>query len=217
MGVVSVTGALLNCVSKLDTQSCTQCTLEAVPQINATAACLLGLLQLGPAPGQAGYGDSDPAMTGSELWRAAATSIARFWNLTRSQVFLELPRLQTSGLVESAPPRPRRRQPYRITLAGRAAFKEWLDDFVRAGLAEEQLRSPLVLSVFFGEFVATGELHSALTRARNQHQQRLAALEAMQRALGGVSRLPARTVDRGVEYQRLTISWIEGVLADLKT
>jgi DNA-binding PadR family transcriptional regulator len=204
-------------VSKLDTQFSTQCTLEAVSQINATAACLLGLLQLGPAPGQAGYGDPDPAMTGSELWRAAATSIARFWNLTRSQVFLELPRLQTSGLVESAPPRSRRRQPYRITPAGRAAFKEWLDDFVSAGLGQEQLRSPLVLSVFFGEFVSPRELRGALVLARNQHQQRLSALEAMQRALGGVNRLPARTVERGVDYQRLTISWIDAVLADVKT
>src|SRR5690242_3836930 len=98
-----------------------------VPRINPTAACLLGLLQLGPAPGQPGYGDPLPAMTGSELWRTASSSIARFWNLTRSQVFLELPRLEASGLVESAPPRPRRRQPYRITPAGRTAFVDWLN------------------------------------------------------------------------------------------
>src|SRR5215470_14125343 len=112
-----------------------------MPRINATAACLLGLLQLGPAPGQPGYGDPRPAMTGSQLWRAAATSIARFWNLTRSQVFRELPRLQAAGLVEPVERRPRRQQPFRITDAGRDAFTEWLAEFIGSGPRDEQLHS----------------------------------------------------------------------------
>jgi DNA-binding PadR family transcriptional regulator len=186
-----------------------------VPRINATAACLLGLLQLGPAPGQPGYGEASPAMTGSELWRTASTSIARFWNITRSQVFSELPRLGASGLVEPAPAGPRRRQPYRITSAGRAAFVDWLNEFVRAGLGEEQLRSPAVLAVFFGEFVSPSELRHALLQERERHAHRLAALESMQRALGDSRRLPAHTVTRGIGYQRLTLDWIDIVTRDL--
>jgi DNA-binding PadR family transcriptional regulator len=93
-------------------------------------------------------------MTSLQLWRAAATSIARFWNLTRSQVFRELPRLQADGLIEAVQPGPRRQQPFRITASGRDAFARWLADFLHSAPREEQLHSPLVLIVFFGDFIA---------------------------------------------------------------
>ncbi len=186
-----------------------------MPRINATAACLLGLLQLGPAPGQPGFGDPHAAMTGSQLWRAAATSIARFWNLTRSQVFRELPSLQASGLIEPAEPRPRRQQPFRITAAGRQAFSTWLSAFIGAEPREEQLHSPLVLSVFFGEFIDSASLRANLGAQRQLHANRLTMLERMQHVLGDSRRPPAQTVRRGLAYQRLTIEWIDAVLRDL--
>jgi DNA/RNA-binding domain of Phe-tRNA-synthetase-like protein/DNA-binding PadR family transcriptional regulator len=183
--------------------------------INATAACLLGLLQLGPAPGQPGFGQPNPAMTGSQLWRAAATSIARFWNVTRSQVFRELPRLDADRLVERAASGPRRQQPYRITPAGRQAFSRWLLNLTRHASRDEQLHSPLVLMVFFGELVPPSELKAALADHRRGHAERLAGLQRMQRVLGGSRRLPAQTVTRGLAYQALTIDWIDSVLGTL--
>jgi DNA-binding PadR family transcriptional regulator len=188
-----------------------------MPRINPTAACLLGLLQLGPAPGQPGYGDPDPAMTGSQLWRAAATSIARFWNLTRSQVFRELPRLRASGLIEAVPRGPRRQQPFRVTPSGRAVFAEWLAEFIRSGPRDEQLHSPLVLSVFFGDFIAPAELSASLFAHRRQHALRLEALVAMQRVLGASRRPPAHTIARGVLYHQLTMDWIDSVTSHSST
>jgi DNA-binding PadR family transcriptional regulator len=207
-------------MSKLDSWGFTESTLSAMPRINdinATAACVLGLLHLGPAPGQPGFGEADPAMTGSELWRAAAISIARFWNVTRSQVFRELPRLHADGLVEPAPVRSGRQQPYRITQTGRDAFSRWLLALARSGSRDEQLHSPLVLMVFFGELVPPTELKAALADHRRAHVERVAALETMQHALGASRRLPAQTVARGLAYQRLTIDWIDAVLALLDT
>jgi DNA-binding PadR family transcriptional regulator len=206
-----------NYLSNLDIGLSLLDTLARVPRINqhginATAACILGLLQLGPAPGQPGFGEPDPAMTGSQLWRAAATSIARFWNVTRSQVFRELPRLEAAGLVEPAPMRPRRQQPYRVTPAGREAFSRWLLDLTRSGTRDEQLHSPLVLTVFFGELLPSGDFQAALLEHRRAHVERLSALESMQRVLGASRRPPAQTVVRGLAYQRLTIDWIDRVL-----
>jgi DNA-binding PadR family transcriptional regulator len=186
--------------------------MPRINRLNATGACLLGLLQLGPAPGQPGFGDPTAGMTGSQLWRAAATSIARFWNLTRSQVFRELPRLEAQGLVELAPTRPRRQQPYRITTPGRTAFASWLSALVQSGHREEQLHSPLVLMVFFGELLPTAHLRDALLAHRRVHADRLGALERMHGVLGSSRRLAAQTVTRGIAYQRLTIEWIDGVL-----
>jgi DNA-binding PadR family transcriptional regulator len=154
-------------------------------------------------------------MTGSQLWRAAATSLARFWNITRSQVFRELPRLEGAGLIEATPLGPRRQRPYRITAAGKAAFASWLAEFSAAGPRDEQLHSPLVLTVFFGEWIAPERFRAVLTDHRRRHTERLEQLLAMQRVLGASPRPPAQTVTRGIAYQRLTIAWIDGLLENL--
>ena len=69
-------------------------------QIDATAACVLGLLLLGPAPGLAPAA-ADGAMTGWQIYETAGRSLGRFWNVTRSQIYLELGRLADAGLVEA--------------------------------------------------------------------------------------------------------------------
>ena len=67
-------------------------------------------------------GDAAPGMTGWQIYETAERSLARFWNITRSQVYLELDRLEQDGLVAGTGAEgPRARQPYTITEAGRAA------------------------------------------------------------------------------------------------
>src|SRR5690242_6175263 len=126
--------------------------------LTSTAACVLGILDMGPAPGMAGFQQGGP-MTGGQVFEAASRSVARFWNLTRSQIYAELPRLDADGLVEAVgEPGPRGAQPYRITDAGRRAFTDWIAAFVQRGPQDDQLRSPLLLAVFFGHFVDTTTL-----------------------------------------------------------
>jgi hypothetical protein len=61
-------------------------------------------------------------MTGWQIYEAAQDSICRFWNVTRSQIYLELGRLAQTGLIEdSGEGGPRERRPYRLTAAARAA------------------------------------------------------------------------------------------------
>src|SRR5947209_3637083 len=95
-------------------------------RLNATAACLLGLLELGPLPGS--DTDVEPeTLTGWQLYETASDSITRFWNITRSQIYVELPRLAAAGLVEITSQRgPRASRPYRLTPAGKDAFRAWL-------------------------------------------------------------------------------------------
>src|SRR5215212_7092481 len=112
--------------------------------LNSTAACILGLLQLGPAPGPGRARDwqQDSGMSGWELHATAEVSVSTFWNLTRGQLYAELKRLAEAGLVEPADaPGPRGRQRYRITASGRAAFSEWLPIWVEREAGDELLRS----------------------------------------------------------------------------
>jgi DNA-binding MarR family transcriptional regulator len=188
-----------------------------VPTINTTAAAVLGLLQLGPAPGAPPTASAE-GMSGWDLYVTARMSLGRFWNITRSQIYRELQRLADDGLVEAAGESgARERRPYRLTAAGQSAFAGWLEDWVRAGAREEQLRSPLVLTIFFGELVAPDALRLLLDDYRVQHQKRLAELRRMQSVLGDSRRLPEFTLRRGIAYQEMMVRWVEELSEFLQT
>src|SRR5437763_1427273 len=116
-------------------------------RLNATAACLLGLLELGPVPGSP-PGPDPEGMTGWQLYETASDSLARFWNITRSQIYVELARLAEAALAAATTERgPRASRPYRITAEGKAAFRAWLLDWATQEPKDEQLHSPLLLIV----------------------------------------------------------------------
>jgi DNA-binding PadR family transcriptional regulator len=186
-------------------------------EVNPTAAVLLGLLELGPAPGTEGYGDGT-AMTGWQLHETVRASVGAFWNVTRSQVYVELERLAAAGLVDELADRgPRRQRPYRITDAGRVAFAEWIAGLAGEPARPDQLRSPLTLLVFFGERVPPRLLRRALQEHRALRERRLEQLEGMAAALapGDTGRLPSAVLRRGIALHRLHVEWIDDVLAAL--
>ena len=183
-------------------------------RMNATAACVLGVMQLGPAPGQEGFGRGARGMTGWQVYEAARVSVCRFWNLTRSQIYRELAQLEDAGHVATVgDPGARARQAYRVTSSGEAAFRRWIEAFASGDPREEQLRSPLVLTVFFGEFVPAPTLHRLLVEHRARHQRRHEQLRAMTVALDARSapRLPAAVLARGLAYQQLMVEWLDGL------
>jgi PadR family transcriptional regulator AphA len=183
--------------------------------VNPTAAALLGLLELGPAPATDGYGEGS-AMTGWQLHETVRASVGAFWNVTRSQIYLELDRLAASGLVSVATERgPRRQRGYRITADGRTAFRAWITELARAPARPDQLRSPLTLLVFFGEYVPADLLRRALTEHRTARERRLEELHAMLAALAqrDRGRLPAAVLHRGVALAEMHLRWIDDVLA----
>jgi DNA-binding PadR family transcriptional regulator len=186
--------------------------------VNPTAAVLLGLLELGPAPATEGYG-ADGAMTGWQLHETVQASVGAFWNVTRSQIYVELERLAAAGLVEAAGDEgPRRRRPHRITPAGRAAFAEWIAALAAEPARPDQLRSPLTLLVFFGERVPSRLLRRALQEHRLLRERRCEQLETMAGALAPADRgrLPSSVLRRGIALARLNLEWIDEALAALE-
>src|SRR5947209_3287086 len=98
-------------------------------QFNTTAACVLGLLEMGPIPGTSRDAGPD-AMTGWQISETAAASLSRFWHVTRSQIYAELARLADAGLIEeTGETGPRSSRPYRITDAGREVFHTWIEEW----------------------------------------------------------------------------------------
>jgi DNA-binding PadR family transcriptional regulator len=187
--------------------------------LTPTAACILGLLEMGPTPGAARVPGPD-AMTGWQISSTAESSLARFWHVTRSQIYAELARLAEAGLVEdTGEGGPRSSRPYRITDAGRSAFRDWLTDWVAQEPKDDQLRSPLLLTMFFGMFLPDEKLRRILQEYRPRYQRQLDQLSRMFAIIEENQRRipPSQVLRRGVAYRELMIHWIDEVLVELPT
>src|SRR5207248_301893 len=125
--------------------------------LNPTAASLLGFLQLGP-------------MTGWDLDGWVRNSIGNFWNVTRSQIYRELRTLAERGYVEAGAAGRRDRVPYTIAPAGREAFAAWIGE----DPGTDVIRSRLLLTVFFGDFLDRARLREIVHDRRRQHEAELA-------------------------------------------
>ena len=165
-------------------------------ELNATAASLLGFLHQGQ-------------QTGWDLVQTVEGSIGNFWNVTRSQVYRELRTLEEQGLVEAGETGAREKRPYAITEAGRAAFRRW----IAREPGPDMIRSPMLLTVFFGDHLEPGLLARHLTLQRIQHQQRLDGYEALYAEISGEPGLgwPVQALRFGIEHERAVLRWMEGL------
>ncbi len=166
---------------------------RVITTLNSTAAALLGLLHDGP-------------MTGGELVAAADERFGAFWNVTRSQVYRELPALASAGLVKLGKAGARAAQPYTITPAGRKAFTAWLTE--PAG--PDHSRNPLLLRLGFGAQHSRTQLRRLVADARSEHE---AALTAQRERLGELRRDGAddymlATTEFGVAYEKALLKWL---------
>jgi DNA-binding PadR family transcriptional regulator len=170
-----------------------------VTELNPTAASLLGFLHHG-------------AMTGWDLARTVEGSIGYFWNVTRSQVYRELGRLEASGLVAMGATGARDKRPFSITAEGRAAFTAW----IRRDPGPELIRFPLLLTLFFGEFLDPRDVGRFLAAHRAEHERRLAEYREFLAALAESDPYAVATVRFGVAYEEAVLAWFDSLpwLAD---
>ncbi|HET6874108.1 MAG TPA: PadR family transcriptional regulator [Acidimicrobiales bacterium] len=179
--------------------------------LNSTAACLLGLLDIGPPPPGRQRWEADRTMSGTETWNAVKRSVGGFWSMTRSQVYAELKKLVAEDLVsESAPGR------YSITPAGEDTVQAWFRDFALAEPRDDQVRSPFTLTVFFGHYLAPDTLERVVRENRLRLERRLEALRLIEASLGGEDRsLPGSTLRRALLNATSAVDWADDVLRRL--
>lgn len=159
--------------------------------LNATQGSLLGFLHDGP-------------QTGWDLLETVARGLSRFWNVTSSHVYRELKVLEARRLVEAGPPGPRDRRPYTITEEGRAAFAAW----IAQEPGPEQIRIPLLVTLWFGRHVPRPRLTAILEHQRAEHAGRLAAYRALTDS-GEVTDPDVRAVvEFGIAYEDAFLAWL---------
>ncbi len=157
-------------------------------EVNATQGSLLGFLYDGP-------------MTGWDLLQEIDRGLARFWNVTPSHVYRELRTLQDRKLVSAGRTGVRDRRPFTITAAGRKAFKHW----IAQEPGPEQIRNPLLITLWFGRHVDDDTLAAILASNRDVHTERLRYYES----IPATDRHTSAVVAFGVAYEKAVIAWID--------
>lgn len=167
----------------------------AEDRLNATQGSLLGLLHDGPK-------------TGWDLLQEAEAGLARFWNVTPSHLYRELHTLEERKLIAAGAPGVRDRRPFRITAAGRRAFKAWMAEEP----GPEQLRFPLLVKLWFGRHLDDDPLAAFIDASRKDHEERLRLYES----IDAPDRFTASVIAFGMAYERAVLGWLSDLPQELR-
>ena len=160
---------------------------------------LLGLLSSAPA-------------SGYDLLKEFQGSLNEVWPATQSQVYTELTRLTTEGLIRIASEGPRGRKDYEVTASGLAQLHHWLADVP----PEPARRSDMLLRVFFLSVLSKEQRKAYLRTVGATAAAQAAALEAVRTSVESIDAPLARdgllALEYGVRLARMQIEWAEWAL-----
>ncbi|MDX2918426.1 MULTISPECIES: PadR family transcriptional regulator [Streptomyces] len=162
--------------------------------------------------------------SGYELARRFERSIGYFWTATHQQIYRVLGRMVADGLLlvreVEQQGRPDKKE-YSVTGPGRAALAAWL----HKPIEPESLRHDLAVKIRGAAFDDPAALIDEVERHRQVHRDRLAHYLAGElRDFTGPDapappdagqELQHVVLRGGIAYERMTIAWLDDVLATL--
>jgi DNA-binding PadR family transcriptional regulator len=113
--------------------------------------------------------------------------------------------LEERGLIEAGSPGVRDRVPFSITRAGRDEFQAW----IRRPPGPEQMRFPLLVSLWFGNHLEPARLGEFVEEARDEHSRRLELYESLQGYVETDDPHRHAVVRFGIAYERAVIGWLD--------
>ena len=164
-------------------------------------------------------------MSGYDLKQLINKSITHFyWSPAKSQIYGELRRLESHGLVtmREVPQtlRPDKRL-YQITPEGTEAMLQWLQS---SGVEADSYKSALLLKVFFGHMLSYDTNIGLLEERRKQVAQELVMCERRAQELQDKTRgpevdeetFPLLTLQRSIALCQADLGWLDGALGQLR-
>ncbi|WP_431045638.1 PadR family transcriptional regulator [Streptomyces sp. P1-3] len=162
--------------------------------------------------------------SGYELARRFERSIGYFWTATHQQIYRVLKRMEGDGWIDAREvpqqARPDKRE-YSVTDLGRAALSEWLHEPIEP----ESVRHELAVKIRGAAFDDPTALIREVERHHQTHTDRLAHYLAGERrdftgpeappTLSAGQELQHVVLRGGIAYERMTLAWLDDVLATL--
>ncbi|MEU6120622.1 PadR family transcriptional regulator [Streptomyces sp. NPDC047123] len=164
--------------------------------------------------------------SGYELARRFDRSIGYFWAATHQQIYRVLKRMECDGWIGAREvaqqDRPDKRE-YSVAAPGRDALARWLKEPIQP----ESVRHELAVKIRGAAFDDPAALIDEVERHRTAHADRLAHYLAGERRDFTGSAAPAAglpdpgrelqhvVLRGGIAYERMTIDWLDDVLATL--
>jgi len=162
--------------------------------------------------------------SGYELARRFDRSIGRFWTATHQQIYRVLRRMEADGWIaaeEVAQEGRPDKKVYSAAGAGRDALSAWLREPVEPETVRHEL-AVKIRAVAFDDPAALISLISEVERHRESHAALLARYLTGERrdfpdraALTAQQELQHVVLRGGIEYERMTLGWLDDVLATL--
>jgi DNA-binding PadR family transcriptional regulator len=165
-------------------------------------------------------------MSGYDLKQLINKSITHFyWSPAKSQIYGELRRLESHGLVtmREVPQtlRPYKRL-YQITPEGTEAMLQWLQS---SGVEPDSYKSALLLKLFFGHMLSYDTTIRLLEERRKQTAQELTMCERRAQEFQEKMRsseaddetfFPLLTLQRSITLCQADLEWLDGALGQLR-
>lgn len=173
-------------------------------RLTPTSYALLGYLSMTP-------------MSGYDLTAAIRKSIDQFWQISKTQIYRELPLLEADGLVtgtDVAQDRYPDKRIYEITDAGTNSLDAWLTG---DELPSQVSRIPELLKLFFGHRMNDDTIRSMLLTSRQEHIDSIARMEVLIAQLDDVpdARYVRATARYGLLDAEMVVAWIDETLSIL--
>jgi PadR family transcriptional regulator, regulatory protein AphA len=160
--------------------------------LSPTARVILGMVARG-------------VRSGYEIKQLVDKSTRHFWAASYGQIYPELRRLETEGLISgrSDPSGARAKTVYELTPEGEAALEAWL--LSDAGLLYE-LRDEAMLKLFFSD-AEPGTALRTVRAMRELHERKHEQLQLLEAGAGHMSTGPALALQIGLGITGWLIDW----------
>ena len=165
----------------------------------------------------------DCPSSGYDLAKRFDGSVGFFWDASHQQIYRELAKLETNGIIISETieqeTRPNKKL-YAITDPGKATLTEWM----RTPSDLSPLKDDLLVKIFGGYVVEPTVILQELRQHRKQHQTRLVEYQAIEdrffpdaEALSTKSVYQYLTLRNGIQYEQGWLKWCDEALSTLQS
>jgi DNA-binding PadR family transcriptional regulator len=148
-------------------------------------------------------------MSGYDLSRYFAVSMGNVWPAQHSQIYPELAKLLTDGLITQTSEGPRGRKVYQATPAGIDALRVWMRD----SEPDYSIRNEALLRIFCLWVLPTDEALALLERDRAHYLERLDEMDRViadkDWAANQTTRASRLTIEFGRRYFMTLIEWVD--------